>query len=54
MPSELPFCGSPNGVRTRVSTLRGWCPRPLDDGAMATGARSATASKLGGEDSNPQ
>ena len=24
---------SPNGVRTRVSTLRGWCPRPLDDGA---------------------
>ncbi len=25
--------GSPNGIRTRVSTLRGWCPRPLDDGA---------------------
>jgi len=24
---------SPNGVRTRVSTLRGWCPSPLDDGA---------------------
>src|SRR3974390_2855717 len=24
---------SPNGVRTRVSTLRGWCPWPLDDGA---------------------
>jgi hypothetical protein len=24
---------SPNGIRTRVSTLRGWCPRPLDDGA---------------------
>ena len=23
---------SPNGIRTRVSTLRGWCPRPLDDG----------------------
>src|SRR5207249_939427 len=22
----------PNGVRTRVSTLRGWCPGPLDDG----------------------
>ena len=28
--AEIP--GSPNGVRTRVSTLRGWCPRPLDDG----------------------
>src|SRR5438067_7710758 len=27
------FLGSPNGIRTRVSTLRGWCPRPLDDGA---------------------
>jgi hypothetical protein len=26
--------GSPNGTRTRVSTLRGWCPRPLDDGAV--------------------
>jgi hypothetical protein len=25
--------GSANGNRTRVSTLRGWCPRPLDDGA---------------------
>src|ERR1700688_433826 len=24
---------SPNGIRTRVSTLRGWCPWPLDDGA---------------------
>jgi hypothetical protein len=23
---------SPNGIRTRASTLRGWCPRPLDDG----------------------
>ena len=27
------FSGSPNGIRTRVSTLRGWCPWPLDDGA---------------------
>ena len=24
--------GTPNGIRTRVATLRGWCPRPLDDG----------------------
>ncbi len=24
---------SPNGIRTRAATLRGWCPRPLDDGA---------------------
>jgi hypothetical protein len=22
----------PYGIRTRVSTLRGWCPRPLDEG----------------------
>jgi hypothetical protein len=27
------FPCSPNGIRTRVATLRGWCPRPLDDGA---------------------
>jgi hypothetical protein len=25
--------GSPNGIRIRVSALRGPCPRPLDDGA---------------------
>src|SRR5690606_23009133 len=24
--------GTPNGIRTRAATLRGWCPRPLDDG----------------------
>ncbi len=24
--------GDPNGIRTRVATLKGWCPRPLDDG----------------------
>jgi hypothetical protein len=29
------FPRSPNGIRTRVSTLRGWCPWPLDDGAVA-------------------
>src|SRR4051812_25152847 len=23
---------TPNGIRTRVATLKGWCPRPLDDG----------------------
>ena len=27
------FVGGPNGIRTRVSALRGPCPGPLDDGA---------------------
>ena len=27
--------GGPNGIRTRVSALRGPCPRPLDDGATS-------------------
>ena len=31
-PALLLRPSSPNGIRTRVSTLRGWCPRPLDDG----------------------
>ena len=22
---------TPNGIRTRATTLKGWCPRPLDD-----------------------
>ena len=38
--------GGPNGIRTRVSALRGPCPRPLDDGAEL--------SWLGEEDSNPR
>src|SRR5262249_32614877 len=28
--------GGPNGIRTRVSALRGPCPGPLDDGAGQT------------------
>ena len=28
--------GGPNGIRTRVSALRGPCPGPLDDGAVPT------------------
>ncbi len=28
--------GSPNGIRTRVSALRGLRPKPLDDGAKLT------------------
>src|SRR4051794_27893503 len=39
-PDEKP--SSPNGIRTRVATLRGWCPRPLDDGA----AKPATLAHL--------
>jgi hypothetical protein len=27
------FLGSPYGIRTRAATLRGWCPRPLDERA---------------------
>ena len=39
-------CGScsPNGIRTRVATLRGWCPRPLDDGAVTGAARYSVGS----------
>jgi hypothetical protein len=39
----------PNGIRTRVSALRGPCPRPLDDGAALT-----CDEWLGEEDSNPR
>ena len=33
--SDLGVSSSPNGIRTRAATLRGWCPRPLDDGASS-------------------
>src|SRR2546427_4510163 len=39
--------GGPNGIRTRVSALRGPCPGPLDDGA-------SRICWLGEEDSNPR
>ena len=33
--AECVFCiRTPNGIRTRAATLKGWCPRPLDDGGM--------------------
>jgi hypothetical protein len=38
----------PNGIRTRVSALRGPCPGPLDDGAGQT-----RDEWLGEEGSNP-
>ncbi len=36
-PCKLSLCcfGVPNGVRTRVATLKEWSPRPLDDGDAA-------------------
>jgi hypothetical protein len=60
--------GGPNGIRTRVSALRGPCPGPLDDGAMPAGYRRARVARrktriasrppamvwLGEEDSNPR
>ena len=29
------YVRTPNGIRTRAATLKGWCPRPLDDGGRA-------------------
>lgn len=33
---------TPNGIRTRVSTLRGWRPRPLVDGGKGGAGRTRT------------
>ena len=50
--------GTPNGIRTRAATLRGWCPRPLDDGGLVVPLRRSQGHNdpglFGGEDSNPQ
>jgi hypothetical protein len=33
----IPFkIGVPTGIRTPVLTVKGWCPRPLDDGDKST------------------
>src|SRR5437667_8233704 len=46
--------GGPNGIRTRVSALRGPCPGPLDDGAARTMRQHRASGWLGEEDSNPR
>src|SRR5215472_3134034 len=33
----IEISGVPNGIRTRVTNVKGWCPRPLDDGDEAAG-----------------
>ena len=38
--------GAPNGTRTRVSALRGPCPRPLDDGSSFR-KRARLATRIG-------
>src|SRR5688500_3718471 len=30
----LDLISVPTGIRTPVSTVKGWCPRPLDDGDL--------------------
>src|SRR5206468_11627945 len=41
--------GGPNGIRTRVSALRGPCPGPLDDGAaQATREQRTSTERVGG------
>ena len=38
--------GDPTGIRTPVATVKGWCPRPLDDRVktLGTALRSALVS----------
>src|SRR5262249_49153435 len=35
---------TPNGIRTRAATLKGWCPRPLDEwGSFPRGSGHASS-----------
>ena len=62
LPEQRIPWSTPNGIRTRAATLRGWCPRPLDDGGWSRRIapeilslrRTRPLQLLGGEDSNPQ
>ena len=48
MANPLTLFGGPNGSRTRVTDVRGQCPRPLDDGTIkkSEGIRSKTVLNL--------
>ncbi len=54
--SDLVFLGSPYGIRTRAATLRGWCPRPLDERAelrsVTIAARRSNRPGVTGNDDN--
>src|SRR5690606_4801490 len=39
--------GVPTGIRTPVSTVKGWCPRPLDDGTCSVSS-NVTVKQFGG------
>ena len=45
---ELPTfkIGVPTGIRTPVLTVKGWCPRPLDDGDAGLKNSNVPALKL--------
>ena len=45
--AELTHYRTPNGIRTRAATLKGWCPRPLDDGGLGTRLDESVATLTG-------
>jgi hypothetical protein len=44
-PKHLFIHGGPNGTRTRVTDVRGRCPRPLDDGTFAVISQGSLCTK---------
>lgn len=42
----LLLLGVPDGIRTRVTAVKGRCPRPLDDGDSSEGRPKATVLTL--------
>ena len=51
----IDLTGVPDGIRTRVTAVKGRCPRPLDDGdacALRLRIRQAAAMTTGGEAQN--
>ena len=44
---------TPNGIRTRAATLKGWCPRPLDDGGKLLLARWKSPTNLPADPDDP-
>jgi hypothetical protein len=43
---SLIFAGDPDGIRTRVTCVKGGCPRPLDDGVLCEEFRGVSPDGL--------
>ena len=49
--AQTQMVGAPKGIRIPVFSLKGWCPRPLDDGGSSIKDKQAAPQALSSQES---